>query len=132
MSTSTDFDRMVLTFLSDDPLTITYQSNSESYSDLTGTNTVTTVSLPCQAIFLEVDPRKLSGDTTKDATLIRQSDKLLFVRPPEKTDPDADPLVINEALDRILVGTTSYKIVSVKRTDPSTNNCILYEFYIRN
>ncbi len=132
MSTIDDFNRTVLEFMADDPLTVTYQSNTESYSDATGINTITTVSIPCQAIFLEASPRVTFGDGTKDNTLIRQGDKLLFMRPPEKSDIYSDPLVINPALDRILVGTTSYSIVTVKQTNPSAANCILYEIYLRN
>lgn len=132
MSTSEDFDRAVLEFIADDPLTVTYQSNSQSYSDTTATNTITTVSIPCQAIFLEVDPRKVTGDGAKDGTQIRDGDKLLFMRPPEKTDPLRIPLVINPVLDRIVVGTTIYKIVKMKQTNPSAANCILYELYLRN
>lgn len=131
MSTIDDFNRVVMEFMADDPLTVTYQSNTESYSDASGFNTVTTVNIPCQGIFLDY-PLKSAGDTTKDATLVRQSDKLLFMRPPEKTDTYRLPLVINQALDRILVGTVSYKIVAVKQTNPSAANCILYEIYLRN
>ena len=131
VSTSADFDRVVLEFMADDPLTVTYRSNTQSYSDATATNTITTHEIDCQAIFLDHQLRT-SGDTTKDQTLIRQSDKLMFLRPPEKTDPDALPLVINPALDRILVGAVSYKIVSFKQTNPSATNCILYELYLRN
>lgn len=118
-------------FMRDDPLTVTYESNTESYSDATGINTITTVSIPCQAIFLDHD-RFTSGDTTKDATLIRASDKLLFMRPPEKSDTYRLPLVINAASDRIVIGTTSYSIVNFKQTNPSASNCILYEIYLRN
>ncbi len=132
MSTSVDFDRMVLSFMSDDPLTVTYQSKTQTYSDATGMMTTETVSIPCQAILLEVDPRKFSGDGTKEGTLIRQGDKLLFLRPPEKVDPYRLPLVVNTASDTILVGATQYNIVTSKQTNPSAANCILYEIYLRN
>lgn len=131
MSAQDDFNRMIVDFFNDDPLTVTYQSNSESYSDVTGFNTVSTVSIPCRAIFLDHQLRT-SGDSTKDGTLIRQGDKLLFMRPPEKSDTYRLPLVINQALDRILVGTVSYKIVTFKQTNPSAADCILYEIYLRN
>lgn len=131
MSTSVDFDRAVLDFMNESPLTVTYQSNTSIYSDATGENTITTLSVPCQAIFLDM-PKYSSGDGTKEASLIRDGDKLLFLRPPEKTDPFRTPLVVDPVSDRILVGTTSYKIVTFKRTMPDAVNCILYEFYIRN
>jgi hypothetical protein len=72
------------------------------------------------------------GDGTKDSTLIRQGDKLLFIRPPEKVDPYRLPLVINPSEDRVVVGSTTYKIVTSKQTNPSATNCILYELYVRN
>lgn len=131
MTTIDDFDRVVLAFMQDDPLTVTYQSNSESYSDVTAINTVSTVNIPCKAIFLDHQLRT-SGDSAKDGTLIRQGDKLLFMRPPEKSDTYRLPLVINQTLDRILVGTVSYKIVTFKQTNPSASDCILYEIYLRN
>src|SRR4051812_3658440 len=106
MSAQDDFNRMIVDFFNDDPLTVTYQSNTESYSDATAVNTLSTVNIPCQAIFLDHQLRT-SGDSTKDGTLIREGDKLLFMRPPEKSDTYRLPLVINQALDRILVGTVS-------------------------
>ena len=130
MSTSADFDRCVLDFMADDPLTVYYHSNTATYSDTTGENTITTLSIPCQAIFLDM-PKYSAGDGTREGSLIREGDKLLFVRPPEKTDPYRNPLIIDPVADRILVGTTSYKIVTSKQTNPSAANCLLYEFYIR-
>lgn len=131
MSTAADFDRVVMEFMADDPLTVTYQSNTESYSDTTGTNTLTTANISCQAIFLDL-PKVTNGDGTKDTTLIRQGDKLLFLRPPEKSETYRPPLNINPSLDRILIGSASYKIVTFKQTNPSNADCILYELYLRN
>lgn len=131
MSSIDDLSRVVMEFMADDPLTVTYQKNTTSYSDATGASTITTVSIPCQAIFLEHQLRT-SGDSTKDSTLIRQGDKLLFMRPPEKTDAFRLPLVIDPAADRIIVAGATYKIVTFKQTNPSAANCILYEIYLRN
>lgn len=130
MTIDSDFNRMIVDFMSDDPLTVTYNSITSVYSDATGINTPVTLSVPCQAILLEHQLR-VAGDRTQNTSLIREGDKLLYMRPPEKTDTLRLPLVLNPASDTITVAGLDYSIVTFKQTNPSAVNCVLYEIYLR-
>lgn len=124
-------DRCIMQFMREFPLTVTYIKESSSYSDSTGENTVTEVLISCQGILLEVEAKPSFGDGTKNNTLIRDGDKLLFIRPPQKTDSTNLVLDVNPSSDKILIGTTRYNIVTFKTTNPTASNSFLYEFYIR-
>lgn len=131
MTTASDFDRMVLEFMRDDPLTAYYQKiTSGDYNPVTSSVGVVTTEIPVSAILLDLTLR--SNGLTKEAnSLIQAGDKLLFVRPPNKADPDADFLVVDPTSDRIRIGSTVYTIVTFKEVNPSAQNQILIELYIR-
>lgn len=132
MSTAADFDRMVMEFMRDDPLTayIVKQSTTGTFDPTTGNLPTSEIEIPVQAIQLDLTLRT-NGDGAVPYSLIRASDKLLFVRPPEKTDIFSMPLVINPAIDGVRIGTKVYTIVMLKEVNPSGSNVILYELYIR-
>lgn len=131
MSTARDFDRMVMQFMRDDPLTATYIKQLPGvFNSTTGENTTSTVEIPVRGIQLDMVLTR-NGQSTEDNKMIRQGDKQFFMQPPEKTDPLAIPLVINEASDTIRIGTKTYNIVTAKEINPSGSNVILYEIYLR-
>lgn len=132
MSIASDFDRMVIDFMNDDPLIAYYIkfSGDGIYNPSTGENVVSTVEIPVKAILLDLTLRT-NGLGTAPNSLIQAGDKLLYVQPPEKTDSLRSPLVINPASDKIRIGTTEYDIVIMKESNPSGSNVILYELYLR-
>lgn len=131
MTTASDFDRVVLEFMADDPLIAYYISViSGEYDPSTGTSPTTTIMTPVQALLLDLT-KTTNGLSVKFGTEVVEGDKELFVRPPEKTDIYASPLVINTAADRIKIGNVEYKIANMKEVNPSAANVILYDFHIR-
>lgn len=131
MSVAADFDRMVAEFMADDPLTVVYiKQTTGDYDTTTREALVTTYEISVQAILLDLTLRT-NGLSTEQNSLIQAGDKLLFVRPPEKTNPLASSILVNPSSDRIRIGNTTYKIVTFKESNPSAANQILIELYIR-
>jgi len=124
-------DRVVLDFINDDPLTAYYTRQIPgTFNATTGEYTISSVEIPVRGIQLDMVLTR-NGQSTEDNKMIRQGDKQFFMQPPEKTDPLAIPLVINEASDTIRIGTKTYNIVTCKEVNPSGSNVILYEIYLR-
>lgn len=126
-----DFDRTVFEFMQEFGFTATYlQAGTATYNPTTGENTVAVTEIPVEAIQLDL-PLTRNGASTATGTLIQDGDKQLFIRPPNKTDENASALVVNPAADRVRIGSTEWRIVTFKETNPSANNQILIELYIR-
>lgn len=126
-----DFDFMVQEFFTESGFTATYlQAGTASYNPATGENVVTVTEIPVEAIQLDL-PLVRNGMSTATGTLIQDGDKQLFIRPPHKTDLNASALTVNPAADRVRIGTTEWRIVTAKESNPSANNQILIELYIR-
>ena len=100
MSSASDFDRMILEFMRDDPMTCHYQKSSAgTYDPSTGELAVTLVEVPCSGILLDMTSNS-NGLSSKFGTEILAGDKELYLLPPEKVDPLATPLVIDTTADR--------------------------------
>ena len=131
MTPASDFDRMVMEFMEDDPLTAIYLSyNDGVYNPTLGENVTAVTEVEVDAILLDLTLQS-NGLSTKFGTLVLGGDKNLYIRPPEKKDIEAEALVINPSKDRVRIGTVEYKIVTMKEINPSGSNPILYDLYIR-
>lgn len=131
MSAASDFDRMILEFINDDPLTGTYHQYIQGDYD-TDTSEYTTVQVdtPVRCIMLDFD-RMINGVSSKFGKEILQGDKDFYMLPTNKADPLATPIIPNPTSDRITVAGTTYKIVITKSADPQGVAPLLYNFMLR-
>lgn len=126
-----DFDAVVMEFMEDYPMTATYRTQVDgAYDPATGTTSFTTVDTEVEAILLDLTLSS-NGLSTRHGTMVVAGDKQLIVRPPEKTDPLATPIVINTATDRVIVFGQDYKVVTYKEINPTGNDVILFDLYLR-
>lgn len=126
-----DFDAAVLEFIQESGFTATYVKQTQGeYDPATGTVGTTVVEIPVQVILMDLTLQS-NGLSTKYGTLVEAGDKELFMRPPHKTDPAQPILDIHPASDTVKVGTTVYKIVTMKELNPTTSDPILYMLYLR-
>ena len=131
MSAASDFDRMILDFMNDDPLFGTYiQYGTPVYDTTTGENTTSETQTSVQLIFLDFD-RMVNGQSSKYGTEILQGDKDCYMLPTNKADPLATLIVPNTTSDRIIVAGVTYKIVVMKEANPQMNAPLLYNFMLR-
>jgi len=131
MSSANDFDRMILDFMNDDPCTAYYQKSfAGSYDPATGELAVTLVEIPVQVILVDLT-RNNNGLSSKFGTTILVGDKDCYMRPPEKADPLATPLVIDTTADRLRVGSIVYKVYDMKSADPTGSAPLLYNLMLR-
>lgn len=130
MSASDDFDRMILEFMQDDPQTATYhQYLSGVYNPATSEYTTTQVDTQVQCIVQDFD-RLNAGFSSKFNTLIEAGDREMYMRPTEKVNHLATPIVPNPTKDRVTVNGITYKIEIVKVADPG-NVPLVYNFLLR-
>lgn len=126
-----DFHQVVLDFMLDYGTTATYiQEVLGVYDPATGTASGTSVQTEVQAILQDLTLSS-NGLSLRFGTLVVAGDKQLLVRPPERTVPDADPLVINPASDRVTVGGHTYKVVTFKEVNPTGDEVVLIDLYLR-
>jgi len=131
MSAADDFDRMILDFMRDDPLTATYiQYGTPVYDTTTGESTTPETLTSVQCIILDFD-RMSNGLSSKFGTEILQGDKDFYMYPTNKADPLATPIVPNPTSDRITVGGITYKIVNMKEANPQASAPLLYNLMLR-
>lgn len=126
-----DFDELVLSFMCEYGVIATYIQIPEGvYDTATGENVVTPVEIPVEALQLDL-PLTRNGASTQNGTLIQDGDKQFFVRPPNKTDCNAAPLVVNPAADKLRIGSVEWNIITFKEINTTGNNQILIELYVR-
>lgn len=131
MSSAANFDRMIMAFMRDDPMTAYYiKEVAGPYDTSTGEAPVVRTEIPVSAILLDLIG-SVNGFSTKYGTLIQAGDKELYVLPPNKSDPLAAPLDVDPANDRIRINTITYKIVAMKEANPDANMPLLYNFMLR-
>lgn len=131
MSILSDFDDVVMMFMDDFPMIATYVSQTDGvYDPITGTVSSTSKTTDVQAILLDLTLSS-NGLSTRHGTVVVAGDKQLIVRPPNKTDIDAPALVINTATDRVIVNGQDYKVVTYKEINPTGNNPIAFDLYLR-
>jgi len=131
MPTLDDFDQVVLDMMVDFGGTATYiKQDSYSFDPVTGLNSILKTEITVEAIIMDVYAN-LGGIGNKSNTLIQEGDKIIYIRPPEKVDSTATPLNIDPSQDKIVFGNITYNIVTVKDINPSSDNLILHEVYVR-
>lgn len=131
MSIISDFDDVVVEFMRDYPMLATYvQAASSTYNPATGSVSSTPVETEVDAILLDLTLSS-NGLSLRHGTTVIAGDKQLVVRPPNKKDPLAPALVINTATDRVIVNGITYKVVTFKEINPTGNDPILFDLYIR-
>lgn len=132
MTRFSDFDRMVAQFMKEFGFVATYKKVTGAVpNDETGSVDVTTKTVKIQAIKMELLRPSQGSDTTKFGTNISNGEQNLFVRPAEKTDSWLDPLDVNPESDKIVINGEEWSIFVAKKYDPSNEDCILHELYIR-
>lgn len=130
-SAASDFDKMIMAFMDDDPMTAIYvQPREGEYDPETSSTPVVDYEIPVRAILLDVD-RASNGLSSKFGSEILIGDKELYCLPPKKLDPAAPPLVVNAVLDRVVVGGVSYKIHVMKEANPNAEEPLLFNFMLR-
>lgn len=131
MSAESDFLRMIIDFMNDDPMTATYHQFAQgSYDFSTDTYTTVPIDTPVRAILLDLD-RTNNGFSSKFNTLISSGDKELYMFPTQLADNLAAPIVPDPTKDSITVAGIKYKIHVVKSADPKGSNPLLYNFLLR-
>lgn len=130
-SAANDFDKMIMDFMNDDPMTAIYlQPTKGKYDPVTSTTPVVVVEIPVRAILLDVD-RASNGLSSKFGSEILIGDKELYCLPPNKLNPAAPPLIVNTVLDTIRVGGITYKIHVMKEANPNAAAPLLFNFMLR-
>ena len=131
MSVADDFDRMIYDFFNDDPAIGYYiQATTPVFNPETGDNESPDVETPVQIILLDL-MRTSNGLSSKFGTEIVAGDKEVYIRPPEKTNSSATPLVINTVSDRIRIAGITYQVVVMKEATPTGTSPLLYDMHIR-
>lgn len=130
MADFTDFDEALSEFFEEFGFEATYLKYENSYNPNTLKNAQTLTEIPVEAILMDLTLQS-NGLSTKFGTLVVAGDKELFVRPPNKTDSSADPLVIDPSTDRIRVNGIVYKIVTMKEINTTSTEPLVYDLYIR-
>lgn len=125
MSTS-DFNDVVSEFFDAQgwSCSATLIKTTSVYDPNTSENIVTEKRYAMQAIPFDYI-NKFQGATTQTETLIRTGDKQVFIKP--------TPLVadIDPSADKLQIGTTIYKIVTVKTVNPTLTNPLYHELFVR-
>lgn len=126
-----DFDRVMYQMIQDFGFLATYKKCTPGVADdAAGTISDTFEDVEIEAIKTEL-LRPNNGLGSKIGSLIQEGDQILYIRPTEKTSVFADPLYVNPALDKVMIGNTLWKIVTMKEHNTTNEDCILYELYIR-
>jgi len=131
MSAESDFQRMILDFMQDDPATAIYtQYKQGTYNVATSKYNTVKVETPCKCILLDLT-RNSNGLSSVYGTNIIMGDKDCYIYPTNKADPIAPPLVIDTTSDRVVIAGITYKIEVVKSADPTGANALLYQMMLR-
>lgn len=130
MSAASDFDRMILDFMADDPMTATYLQYIEDYDYATSENVLVEVATPVSCILLDFE-RTNNGLSSKFGQLVIAGDKELYMLPTQKRDLVATPIIPNTTSDKIIVAGITYKIHVSKSADPTGAAPLLYNFMLR-
>lgn len=119
-----DFHFIVSEFFEEYKFIAQYVKQLDSvYDPATGTMTSSKLEVPVEAILLDLTLNS-NGLSTRFGTLVIDGDKQLLVRPPEY-------LKIDTATDRVMVHGIQYKLVTFKEYNPTGDQPILYDLYIR-
>lgn len=124
-----DLERTVLEFMNESGFTAFINRVSGEYDPELSTVVNTSKVIPVKAIILDLTLQS-NGLGEKLGTDILAGDKQLFVQPARGSSGPI-PLQLDPGKDTVKVGTTVYKIVTVKEINTTGTYPILYELYIR-
>lgn len=99
-------------------------------NDDDGTVSEETEEIGIRAIKMEVFGN-MSGSRTKLGTLIQEADQMLYVQPSEQSYRFSDPLYIDPTSDRVAINGVLWNVLALREYNPSANNCVLYELYLK-
>lgn len=126
-----EFDYTVMEFMKEYGFFGTYVKTAVGdYDPSTGEPSTVVTEIPVEVILMDLTLQS-NGFSTKYGTLVQAGDKDLWMRPPQKTDPDAEPITIDPASDVVKLNGVTYKIVTAKETSIGGQAPLLYNFYIR-
>ena len=107
-------------------------SSQDDYDPVTGMTPVNLKEFDCRGILFDLTLQS-NGDGYKHNTLISQGDKQLFIQPTDDDgwyqDTEVDSIVPNR--DKIRIGNKLYKVITFKQINPSTQDSVLFECYVR-
>lgn len=114
----------VATIITEDISQAAYDPNT---SQLVG---YTVGQYPVNAIFLDYTLQR-NGLSDSQGTLIQAGDKQCFIQPINKANSLLTMPIIQPNKDRIQVAGKTYKILSLKKVDPTMNNAVLFELHLK-
>lgn len=125
MSTS-DFNEVVSEFFDVQQWggTATLIKTSSVYDPNTSENVVTTSTFTMQAMVFDY-LNKFEGLTTQANTLIKTGDKMVYLK------PNSLVTSIDPSADKLQIGSTIYKIITLKEMNPNGVNPLYYELFVR-
>lgn len=114
---------------------LTTQLDAGEYDPSTANKTIVTADIVIYGIVMDLSLQS-NGWSTKANTLIQSGDKMCYLKPSAELLPILMPdgiVVLDPADDRVTFGDVTYKIVSVKVTDPTSSGTkpLYYELYLR-
>lgn len=131
MSSSSDFDKMVLEFFNDDPLAVVYKKQTTgAFNPATRELTSSIAEISCKGILLDMQMTS-NGLSTKFGTVISEGDKELIMLPTEKASFNASPISPDPTQDSVVVAGVEYNVVNMKEINPSGAVPLVYFLHIR-
>jgi hypothetical protein len=133
MDSLDDFRRAVADLMAElgGPITYHHTEPDGTYNPSTGEYTNQETSFNLTGILMDM-PLRRNGMQVKGGTMIQDGDKQLFLIPPAGMLEVLNTTAIeNIAADRVVAGSTSWRVYNVKTTDPAQTGPIVYEFYLR-
>jgi hypothetical protein len=123
-----EFDITVREMLNDPDIgcsALYVKTKTGEYDPETGEVASSTKTLPVRGCLLDADDRL----SMKFNTSIQAGDKQFLMQPPEKAG--GIPLKIEPESDSIKIGSTLWRVVAIKETNPTGASPILYEIILR-
>lgn len=108
------------------------RQNKGAYNPLTSSVDVTETRIPCRAMIFDLTLQS-NGDYSKLGTLIQSGDKQILIQP-NLSDGyyyDEEVIVLEPNKDYVQVGNKKYKIVTFKQLNPSSNEAVIWDCYVR-
>jgi len=111
---------------------IIQRADQSIYDPATSTISNVVKEFECRGLLFDLNLQS-NGDGTKYNTLIEAGDKQLFIQPPEDDGfyHTSNIDLIRPNKDTVKIGDRIYTIVTFKQLNPSTQNSVLFECYIR-
>lgn len=111
------------------------QLDMGEYDVVTGVKPVVTGNIPIRGIMMDLMLHS-NGAGTRPNTTIQAGDKVFYVRPTDYLLPILMPdgvLAVDSTDDRVIVGSTTYKVVRTKTVDPTSSRTtpLMFELYLR-